>query len=542
MRTYILALVLISTTSGPAAAVGRSTVTNEDIRDAILQVVNVVRATEDKLERHEYRERVLGEQLKKGMISIDKRIKLLEPFKGTINRLDQRLAAVETILMQKDERERIQLQKTFDAVEDIQKNLPIIVDKLKSDIIEKLSDLKVTTPKPEPPPPPPPPTITKQDLEKLRQDLGEKIDKVAETIKSMEKDLNKMKEENKNIREINNKSSENLDKVKRQLSSSEQLLEKYENKLAEYNNRIPQVPPDFYKDKNDWETSFLQALNVQKTNVDQILSDVKTITGKIGLLPDKSDLETAQNATLDSLQFIKEDHRQVRDDVASQHQEVAKSLAGISADLRSLTQKFATSYRNISTEIENLGRVEQVMVQTADGVLDTKRRVEYGVHQIIAEMQQLIKASSKDVNAAISERFDTFEMSILDEETGALANLTAKIGQEIDQVWRQIGIMHQQMSASTDTLNKLQNQTDAYVSGSLNMMDNMKGKVGTVTSRIVEVDENLNYLLGKLSLVSHEFNQIKSGLGKALDEMRATYKTVREKVNEGPGPHSIEDE
>jgi hypothetical protein len=111
---------------------------NEDIRDAILQVVNVVRATEDKLERHEYRERVLGENLKKGLISIDKRIKLLEPFKGTINRLDQRLAAVETILMQKDERERIQLQKTFDAVEDIQKNLPIIVDKLKSDIIDKV--------------------------------------------------------------------------------------------------------------------------------------------------------------------------------------------------------------------------------------------------------------------------------------------------------------------------------------------------------------------------------------------------------------------
>lgn len=96
-----------------------------------------MRATEDKLERHEYRERVLGEQLKKGLISIDKRIKLLEPFKGTISRLDQRLAAVETILM-KDERERIQLQKTFDTVEDIQKNLPIIVEKLKSDIIDKV--------------------------------------------------------------------------------------------------------------------------------------------------------------------------------------------------------------------------------------------------------------------------------------------------------------------------------------------------------------------------------------------------------------------
>jgi chromosome segregation ATPase len=255
MPPFVLVFVVIAATSGPAvAAVGRNTVTNEDIRDAILQVVNVVRATEDKLERHEYRERVLGENLKKGLISIDKRIKLLEPFKGTINRLDQRLAAVETILMQKDERERIQLQKTFDAVEDIQKNLPIIVDKLKSDIIDKLTDLKANTPKPEPPPP----SITKADLEKFQKDLDGKIDKITETMTSMEKDLNKLKEENKSMRQINNQSSENLDKVKRQLSSSEQLLEKYESKLAEYNNRIPQIPTDNYKDKNDWHTSFLQ--------------------------------------------------------------------------------------------------------------------------------------------------------------------------------------------------------------------------------------------------------------------------------------------
>ncbi|XP_064213328.1 interaptin isoform X2 [Tribolium castaneum] len=490
---------------------------NEDIRDAILQVVNVVRATEDKLERHEYRERVLGEQLKKGLISIDKRIKLLEPFKGTINRLDQRLAAVETILM-KDDRERIQLQKTFDTVEDIQKNLPIIVEKLKSDIIDKLTNLQTKSD--------PLGTITKADLDKLQKDLGRKIDEVTETIKSMEKDLNKMKEENKNTRDLNTKSSENLEKVKRQLNSSEQLLEKYENKLAEYNNRIPAVPGNF-KDQSDWHSNFLQALEVQKSSVEQILS-------KLDHLPKLTDLETLQNTTL-------KDGQTLRDDIATNHQDIAKSMDTITGNMDKLSQKFASSSQNLRSEIENLGKVEAVMMQTADSVLDTKRRVEYGVHQIIAEMQQLIKASSKDVNDAISERFDTFEMSVLDEETGALANLTAKIGHEIDQVWRQIGIMHQQMSASTDTLNRLQNQTDQYVNGSLNVMDNMKGKVGTITSRITEVDENLNFLLGKLSLVSQEFNQIKTGLGKALDEMRATYKTVREKVNEGPGPHKIDE-
>lgn len=143
--------------------------------------------------------------------------------------------------------------------------------------------------------------------------------------------------------------------------------------------------------------------------------------------------------------------------------------------------------------------MEKVMVQTADSVLDTKRRVEYGVHQIVAEIEKQIKAESAEINQGINERYDvvqyllysysnnkfvirfeSFELSILDEEYGALHNLTSKIQEEIGRVWRQIGIMHQQMSASTDTLNKLQNQTDSYVSGSLDVMDSMKGKVSFI--------------------------------------------------------------
>lgn len=110
---------------------------NEDIRTAILQIVNVVRAIDDKLERHEYRDRIVGEQLKKGMINIDKRIKMLDPLKGTVSRLDERLADVETLLMQKEDREKIQQQKTYDVVLDIQKNLPIIMEQIKNDILNK---------------------------------------------------------------------------------------------------------------------------------------------------------------------------------------------------------------------------------------------------------------------------------------------------------------------------------------------------------------------------------------------------------------------
>jgi len=32
-----------------------------------------------------------------------------------------------------------------------------------------------------------------------------------------------------------------------------------------------------------------------------------------------------------------------------------------------------------------------------------------------------------------------------------------------------------------------------------------------------EVDDNLNYMLGQLSLVVSEFNQVKTGLGEAME-------------------------
>lgn len=84
---------------------------------------------------------------------------------------------------------------------------------------------------------------------------------------------------------------------------------------------------------------------------------------------------------------------------------------------------------------------------------------------------------------------------------------------------------------------------------------------------MAEVDSNLNYLLGRLSLVTQEFNQIKHGLGSALDNIRSSFQLVQNKMQGnpfttqtphfgdainvpclfffavvGPGPHKIENE
>lgn len=66
----------------------------------MLSLVHMIRMSEEKLERHEQREKALGEQVKKMLSGLDKKHRALEPLMGMISRLDERLSNVETILLQ----------------------------------------------------------------------------------------------------------------------------------------------------------------------------------------------------------------------------------------------------------------------------------------------------------------------------------------------------------------------------------------------------------------------------------------------------------
>lgn len=74
------------------------------------------------------------------------------------------------------------------------------------------------------------------------------------------------------------------------------------------------------------------------------------------------------------------------------------------------------------------------MVSMADHVLDTKKRVEYGVHQILLEVGDLIKGQGLVINDTLNTRFDDIFNGITNNQNGALANLTTKMEKEMNQV------------------------------------------------------------------------------------------------------------
>jgi len=183
----------------------------------------------------------------------------------------------------------------------------------------------------------------------------------------------------------------------------------------------------------------------------------------------------------------------------------------------SLFERVDSGYKELEEEIKGLANVEQVLLDTADSVMDTKRKIEFGVQQIIFKVSELIELSGGEMDDNLATKFESITRTILANQTEALTNLTSKVEKEIGQVWRQLGIMYGQLSSSIGILEKVKDQTETYVSKTDKNLGSMDNQVEGLTDRMTEVDSNLNYMLGQLSLVVQEFNQVKTGLGEAMD-------------------------
>uniref|UniRef100_A0A1B6D977 Paramyosin n=1 Tax=Clastoptera arizonana TaxID=38151 RepID=A0A1B6D977_9HEMI len=513
MNTGGVLLFLVATVHLTLAARG---VTNEDIRDAILSFVHMFRDSTDKLERHEFRERQLGEQVKKMLANIDKKQKAgetkLEEIMASIAKLDDRMRNIELKL----EQQNTEKEKGIYTVDTIQDSIHNWMTNIESLVNEKSQHESGS--------------INKERIDALEAALNARVDNIAAVMERLESHI---------LRSTPTA-------VSTQVFDTEAIISRIETKLS-------QIQPS---SQQDWHSVFLGSLANQEKTLLELKDKTDFATETLNSLPNKQDVNQLFNGTRDALQEVKYELEAAGDKgfgkldvkfdelnkvLTNGQEELHKSISESGVLAEGFYSDVQKSYEQLLKEVKGLAKVEQVMIQTADNVLDTKRRIEYGVHQILLEVGDLVKLQGKDLNNTVNRRFDDISETILDNQNGGLTNLSSKIETEISQVWRQIGIMYQQLTASAGALDRLQQQTEIYVNGSLQTMDSMEGKVGQITGRMSEVDENLNYLLGRLSLVTQEFNTIKTGLGDALDNIRSSFNSVQEKVKKvGPGPNPID--
>ena len=139
-----------------------------------------------------------------------------------------------------------------------------------------------------------------------------------------------------------------------------------------------------------------------------------------------------------------------------------------------LFERVDEGYNKLEDEIKGLANVEQVLLDTADSVMDTKRKIEFGVQQIIykvcriwgnkiiltithiaLKVSELIELSGGEMDDNLAAKFETITRTILSNQTDALNTLTSKVEKDIGQVWRQMGIMYGQLSNSINILEKV---------------------------------------------------------------------------------------
>jgi len=239
---------------------------------------------------------------------------------------------------------------------------------------------------------------------------------------------------------------------------------------------------------NDTKTMF--------KDVESLLGDDDEVAGKKSL---RKALESTETNILSASKELK--------DIVVESGSMAESLF----------ERVDTGYKELEDEIKGLANVEKVLLDTADSVMDTKRKIEFGVQQIIFKVSELIELSGGQMDDNLAAKFESITRTILSNQTEALTELTSKVEKDIGQVWRQMGIMYGQLSNSIGILEKVKSQTEEFTDKSNKNLGSMDNQVEGLTDRMTEVDDNLNYMLGQLSLVVSEFNQVKTGLGEAME-------------------------
>lgn len=437
---------------------------NEQLRDGLLSLVHSYSLLENKLDRHEQRERALGDVIKRYLQTLQKGQKIFEPIRGTFSRLDERLSQIESVLMAQDVKYNEQQQEIRNSLDAIK---TLLENNSKGDNVgnAKAQDGAVN-------------------------ELSQQVQDLSTNVKDLRKEISELLQKHSSSDETSKALLEQSEKlVNSKLASADEVISRMEEKLSHFYVTGP-VNSASNDHTSEWEGEVTKSLQEIKTNVNALKasSNAEPVSSApLGL--DKEFLINLSNQTLDAIADMRSEIlaasdksltkttsriKESTDKLDGSINEVLKALGDSGDDSQDGVKE---SIAELKKELGALTKLEQMLAQMGDNVLSVKRGMEFNVHAITIEVGDVIRSNSKELNETINSRFDAINKTISSNHIGALANLTSKIETEISQVWRQIGIMYQEVSSSKDALNKLQERTETYVNGTFVTMDSMEGKV-----------------------------------------------------------------
>ncbi|KAH8240951.1 hypothetical protein KR026_008811 [Drosophila bipectinata] len=502
-------------------------VSNEELHGTIKSLIYSYNQLDNKLERHEHRERALGELLKKALQSLQKGQKSLEPINGIFTRLDDRVSQIETMLITQEEKYNLQSERFNQATEHMFKWMRENDECFKRPPVSEKSA-----------PAPAAPAIPEGLLleqQRVNKQLLDDIQKLTASVTA--------------LKESSQKAADQTQKDIQSLPKGKELIGQIEAKLQQHSASVTTVAPP---KNNEFEVQILDRLTSLGGQVTQLSENVQRPAPPVGLdEKDRAYIQELNNETLNALAQLKSESSAVQKSALTETSErLQQTEANIQADVRQLSadvgvlnKYFASaneSTAKLHQGLEALDKFNNITMTNSEVVLETQRKVEFGTLSMVQRVGILLGEQVAQLVALIKERFSALDTSVVKIQQEGSKNITGLLDTELGQVWHRIEIMANEISQNREILGVIQAGSDGYINSTLATMMGLGSKVEDTKKHMIDMDDNLNFLLGKLSLMSGEFAKIKIGLADSLENLRNSFHDLHERMPTGPGPHNID--
>ncbi|KAH8298099.1 hypothetical protein KR018_006832 [Drosophila ironensis] len=530
LQLVFLALIAIAQWQTTSAV----PVSNEELRGTIQSLIFSYNQLDNKLERHEHRERALGELMKKSLMSLQRGQKNLEPINGIFGRLDERVSQIETMLITQEEKYNSQSDKFNKATEHMFKWM--------RENDECFKRPPMTGNLLAPPAAPAAPAIPPEFLEeqqRVNKQLLEEIQKLSASVAA--------------LKESNQKAAEQTDRNIKSLPKGQELIAQIEAKLKEHSASASTTTTTSAPPRNsELEEQLLERLTALSGQVNKLGENAQRPAAPVGLNEkDRAYIQELNNETLNALAQLKTASSVAQKSALAETTErlqqteanIQADVRQLSADVGTLNKHFASaneSSSKLNEGLEALDKFNNVMMTNAEVVLATQRKVEFGTLNVVQRVGKLLEEQVAQLTEVVKERFAELDKSVVGGQQEASKNITGVLNAELEQVWHRIQLMANEISQNQETLGVVQAGSDAYINSTLATMMGLGSKVEETKKHMIDMDENLNFLLGKLSLMSSEFANIKKGLAESLEDLRNSFHVLHERMPTGPGPHNID--